>query len=688
LINGEQQVNHPELRYRQIHLDFHTHEAIEGIGADFDPEEYAATLEKARVNSISTFARCHHGMIYYDTKLFPERRHPHMARNLLKEQIEACHARNIRVPIYITVQWDHFTATQHPEWVCLDGDGKVMGTPPFEAGFYREMCVNSPYVEEFLQPHTQEVLEMLPTDGIFFDIVRPQPCACKYCRADMTAEGLDPSDPAVRMRYGIESINRFKQKMTAFVRRFNADCTIFYNAGHIGPRHRAVTDAYTHWELESLPSGGWGYLHFPIAQRYARTLGPDSLGMTGKFHTSWGDFHSFKNQPALAFECFNMLALNAKCSIGDQLHPRGRIDPHVYELIGSVYSEVERKEPWCKGARPLTDVGVFTPEEYTYHHGHGDMPASIMGVTRMLEEGAQQFDIIDSQADFGKYKVLVLPDEIPVSEALGRKLDAYLAAGGGLIATFKSGMDAAKTRFAYDALGVSLVSEGPRDAQGNLVRGRTYPRGDYVEYVLPRGAIGAGLPETEHVLYLHGMDVAAAPDAEVLAWKAAPYFDRTYQHFCSHRQTPSSGAQGGPAVVRKGRAIYFANPIFSEYHGIAPRWEKRLFLNALAMLLPAPLTRHEGPSTLRITVNEQPAEDRMVVHLLHYIPERRSYYIDVIEDVIPLYDVPVEVRVDRPVKYVHCVPQHCVLPFRQNGSPYVKFVVPEINGHMMLEIGF
>jgi hypothetical protein len=141
-------------------------------------------------------------------------------------------------------------------------------------------------------------------------------------------------------------------------------------------------------------------------------------------------------------------------------------------------------------------------------------------------------------------------------------------------------------------------------------------------------------------------------------------------------------------VVRKGRAIYFANPIFSEYHGIAPRWEKSLFLNALATLLPAPLTRHKGPSTLRVTVNEQPAEDRMVVHLLHYIPERRSYYIDVIEDVIPLYDVPVEVRVDRPVKYVHCVPQHCVLPFRQNGSPYVKFVVPEINGHMMLEIGF
>ena len=62
-------------------------------------------------------------------------------------------------------------------------------------------------------------------------------------------------------------------------------------------------------------------MHFPLSQRYARTTGLDCLGMTGKFHTSWGDFQSYKNEAALQFECLQMLALNAKCSIGDQLHP-------------------------------------------------------------------------------------------------------------------------------------------------------------------------------------------------------------------------------------------------------------------------------------------------------------------------------------------------------------------------------
>ncbi|HEU5102084.1 MAG TPA: hypothetical protein VFU22_23840, partial [Roseiflexaceae bacterium] len=337
----------PELRFRQVHLDFHTSEQIAGIGADFDPEMFVDTLVRANVDSITCFARCHHGWLYYDSKINPERRHPHLQTELLRRQIEVCHDHGIRVPIYITVQWDHYTANVHPEWLALDDQGRPFGTPTFEAGFYRRLCVGSPY-RDFLKAHTQEVLETLPTDGIFFDIVHPLPCACRHCRAAMQAQGMDPASLVDRQAYGQQMIDEFKRDMTAFVRQFNSDCTIFYNAGHVGTRDRAAAGAYSHWELESLPSGGWGYLHFPIAQRYARTLGLECLGMTGKFHTSWGDFHSFKNQAALEYECFRMLALGAKCSIGDQLPPSGAIEPHVYDLIGSVYGSVAQKEPWCR----------------------------------------------------------------------------------------------------------------------------------------------------------------------------------------------------------------------------------------------------------------------------------------------------------------------------------------------------
>jgi hypothetical protein len=559
------------------------------------------------------------------------------------------------------------------------------GTPPYEAGFYRKLCLNSPYLD-FLKAHTQEILESLPTDGLFFDIVQPVECSCTFCRTKMEAEGLEPSDPAARQRFGLETINDFKLDMTDFVRRFNTDCSIFYNAGHVGTRHRAVARAYTHFELETLPSGGWGYIYFPVTMRYGRTLGLDCLGQTGKFHTSWGDFHSFKNLAALQYECFRMLAMGAKCMIGDQLHPAGRIDQDVYDLIGEVYAEVEKKEPWCEGARNVTEIAVLHPEEFI-GGGHKNLPPAIQGVTRMLEESGHQFDVVDSASDLGDYKVVVLPDYITASPDPIESLEAYLANGGAVIASFASGLDTTESGFALKSLGVRLQGEGDRDLEGRLVRGRHFAHHDFCDYVLPKEGIAQGLRKTEHAMYMRGMEVAAEPGSEVLADTVLPYFDRTYRHFCSHRQTPSSGRLGDPAIVRNGRCIYFSHPIFSQYERNAPRWCKRLFLNALDVLLPEPLVRQDGPTTMQVTVNEQHRENRWVLHLLHYIPERRGQDFDVLEDVIPLHDVRLSVRVPEKVEEVARVPENKPLGFEQKDGR-VELVLPRLDGHQMIALYF
>ncbi|MEM2089158.1 MAG: beta-galactosidase trimerization domain-containing protein [Thermoproteota archaeon] len=659
-----------ELRFRQVHLDFHTSEHIINVGADFNPEEFASTLEKARVDSVTCFARCHHGWIYFDTKVFPERRHPHLARNLLKEQIEACHEKNIKVPIYTTVQWDHYTANEHPEWLVLDEHGCPTGTRLYEPGFYRNICVNSPY-RDFLKVHIKEILQTFPVDGLFLDIVRPLECSCKYCRAGMEAEGVEPSDPRARWEYAVKTINDFKIDMTGFIRQFNEDCTIFYNAGHVGPMQRSTVSAYTHFEIESLPSGGWGYMHFPVTVRYARNLGVDCLGMTGKFHTSWGDFHSFKNKRALEFECFRMLALAAKCSVGDQLHPSGRICPVTYNLIGEVYSQVEKKEPWCKNARPVSEIGVLTPEEFMGGSGSSQLPAAIIGVSRMLQEGFHQFEIIDSVSDFSRFKVLILPDNVPVSPGLAHKLEEFIADGGGIIASYESGLNNGKTGFALKKLGVRLKGPAPYTP----------------DFIFPMGEIGKGLPETEHVMYMGGLEVEPEQGSQVLANVVVPYFNRTHKHFCSHRHTPSSGKAGYPGIIRNGRAIYFIHPIFTQYYKNAPLWCKKLFLNALDMLLPEPLVRAEAPSTVLVTLNEQTVENRWVLHLLHYIPERRGQDFDIIEDLIPLFNLKISIRVPRKVKAVIRVPEEDPLDFEVKNNR-VEFMLPKLEGHQMIALNF
>jgi hypothetical protein len=661
------------LRFRHVHLDFHTSELIDDVAKNFDPEQFAQTLKKAHVNSVNVFARCHHGMLYYDSKKFPERIHPSLKRNLLKEQIEACHKLDIRTPIYSTVGWDHFSAEQHPEWLLIDETGKVIGTEPQKPGFYRELDLSNPQYVQFLKDHISELFETMPVDGLWLDIIRP---IYGYNRKHIDAmrkKGLDINNHLHRHKYYTEVIDNFKHDMSAHIRKMDKNANIFYNGGHIGPDIQNTIADNTHLELESLPSGGWGYMHFPLTGRYARTQGYDLLGMTGKFHASWGDFHSLKNQAAMEYEIFTMLALTAKCSIGDQLHPRGVLDRATYDLIGKVYSSVEQKEPWCEGAKAVVDIGVLSPEAFNPPHpkpGWGRVPEPAQGVVRMLQEGNHMFDVIDPQADLNNYKLIIMPDSISIDDTMAKKLEAYVAKGGAVLASFESGLKKDKKAFASNIFGVELVGNAPYSP----------------DFIVTNGAIAKGLPDSELAMYFRGKEVKNI-GGEVLADVNVPYFNRSYEHFSSHNHTPSAEKKGYPGIVQKGKVIYFAHPIFEQYSNNAPAWCKKLVLNAIDRLLPVKVLAHDGPSTVLSAINDQAKQSRLVTHALHYIAERRGAAFDVIEDVIPLHNLGFTVNTDKKIKSAKLVPSNTVIKFKQTGSA-VSFTIPKLTGHQMVELSY
>ena len=66
------------MRYRQIHLDFHTSERIPGIGSRFDARDFARTLADASVDSVTVFSKCHHGWSYHPTTV--GKQHPHLVK--------------------------------------------------------------------------------------------------------------------------------------------------------------------------------------------------------------------------------------------------------------------------------------------------------------------------------------------------------------------------------------------------------------------------------------------------------------------------------------------------------------------------------------------------------------------------------------------------------------------------------
>lgn len=651
-----------QLSPRQIHLDFHTSENIPGIGSTFDPEAFAKTAKEASISSMTVFARGHHGWLYYPSKKFPELVHPHLEyKNLLVDQVRALHKVGINAPVYITVQWDYHSATTHPEWLIRKKDGSHEGGPFTEPGFYQSLCVNTGYWD-FLKAQTIEVCELLgdELDGLFFDIVGIRPCWCAACRAEMKKLGIDASDDEAVRDFAKMVLDRFKKNMTELVLQYNQNCTIFYNAGHVGPCTKDSADSYTHFELESLPSGSWGYLHFPLTARYARKLGKDCMGMTGKFHTEWGDFHSLKNLAALEFECFRMLSFGFASSIGDQLEPNGTLNPATYRLIGKVYSQFAEREAWARPSTPVVEAAVVTPESPRVEH---QIPESVMGAVQMLEELAIQFDVIDPGMSMDAYKLVILPDDLVVCGGFQKKLEDFVAKGGKVIACAKGGQNQDGE---YPSC-FGAKSAGPQNV--------------YPDFLIAEGKLAEGLePENEYVIYMQGEALEPA-GAETILSARAPYFKREKDFFCSHRYTPSAKGEAYPAVLQKGGVILFGHPIFQQYRKNAPFWCKKLISNAIDMLLGERLVRHDGPSTMTVSVLDQPEEARTNLHILSYVPVRKSATIDIIEERTVLRNVTVKVNIPRQFTQARLVPEDIPLEVK-DGS----VTIPEINGYAIVEL--
>jgi len=164
-------------RFRQIHLDFHTSELIPDVGAGFDAKVFARTLSNAKVNWVTLFAKCHHGMSYYPTRVGAV--HPALKIDLLGEQIEACRARDIVTPACISVRVDERHAHENPEWIVRQKDGKLWKWgETLTAGWYN-FCMNSPHYVDELAAQAVEVLKWYDDEGIFYDMCHNPDPGCR-----------------------------------------------------------------------------------------------------------------------------------------------------------------------------------------------------------------------------------------------------------------------------------------------------------------------------------------------------------------------------------------------------------------------------------------------------------------------------------------------------------------------------
>ena len=678
------QTKHP-LRYRQIHLDFHTSPHIPGIGAKFDKKRWQETLKDAAVDSITLFSKCHHGWSYHPTKV--GKIHPHLNFDLLRKQYDATKEAGINAPVYLSAGVDNLASHNHPEWREVKKDGTYTGWAqlPHEAGFHL-MDFHSPYLD-YLCEQIRETVKLFPDcDGIFLDIISQNQSCSRWSLDFMKANGLDPEKEADRKESSRLALEKYYQRTTEAAKSLRSDMPVFHNAGHIPRGRHDLFPHFSHLELESLPTGGWGYDHFPMSAKYACNLPLDFLGITGKFHTTWGEFGGYKHPNALRYECAAMLAFGAKCSVGDQLHPNGELDTSTYHIIGEAYREVRDKEPWCRGAEQVFDLAILSSEAESRTHREA---FSDEGACRVLLESHFLFALIDRTMDFARYKALLLPDDIRIDPELKAKLDAYLAQGGKLILSGESGLWKDRPEFAFD-LGAAYEGLSPYYPPDNEPQ-----RGH--DYLLPVPELRATFVNRPLIMYERSHRIRVTK-GKTVGQIFDPYFNRTWEHFCSHQHAPNQEQPSGfDCGVRHGSILYFAHPVFRNYRAYGAVAYREFIVKAIRALLGDSLTLSTNlPSTARLNLTKQPKENRHILHLLYAPTVSRGGVmqlsggnvsggksVEVIEDLPPLHDI--EVTLQLPVKSARLVPQGADISIEKSGDR-VTLRLPKFSCHQMIEI--
>lgn len=523
---------------RKIHGDFHTAGFIEGVGKDFDGDEYGDTLARAGVNGICIFAKGHHGYAYYNTKIGT--RHPGLAFDLMGEQIKACHERGIQVWVYFSIGVDELYSSTQEE------NGKP--NPRIDK---MPVNVNSHYVKDNLWPMIVESVRDYDIDGVFFDF---------------------PGDET------------FVQQTIRIIKGIKPGVVVAYN--HQWEKTRDELRNLDVLEIESWRHKQTLY-HWQYVARYARGAVP-MTAMTIRFWKGWGDFGGLTDEAMLRYEAATGLANGCLLTIGDHLHPHGRLDRAIYERIGRIFNEAKKIEPYVLDSESVPYVALLRQDERA---------------CAALVDAGVHFDVIDTTQSLSPYAFVVIPDGSKIDAEYVGRLEAYVRAGGRALVAGRP------TKELADLLGVRIEGEAEPS------------------YVRHDGRALRPMPATDFFTYEKVMVASAAGDTRTVLPLVWPMNHGTIHH--SRRQSPPMEKESGHAAVSlrtldKGNLWYSAVPLFDVYAAWGYTPMRQILEGAiLSTIRPEDrLIQVEAPVALEASLTRQ--GERLIVHLVHCPQGRRT----------------------------------------------------------------
>lgn len=535
-------------------------------------------------------------------------------------------------------------------WYALNlGGGVLPAHPDWAAQFYRPegvtadpawndayACINSPY-GELLPRFVAEVVRDVGFDGIWFDgstfanhncsPAFSQPgCRCDHCRARFRRdaglslpERLERGDPAfvpwVRWRY--DRLMAVWRACVEAVAEANPRAVVCFNnyrrrpfgAWQTGiPLRTLGWDALMSCELDGFP--GQADIQMKIGRAYGLKRGVESWWPLCDHWNVWVPDHEPLTAVQATLGCIAGGGV-ASCGVG--------VDPALMApVLQAMQSAAALRMPYVGGETIHYAAILASQNTMDFYATLADAWDGIHGANEFCRhahlQSAVVFDDVIARGELGDYPVLILGNAACLSDCQAERLDAYVRAGGVVVAC-------------HDA--------GTRDEDGNLratpildallgIRARRPGQGAPTLELTDAGLIAAA---GRHVTFKAPHTLAEPTDDARLLGHVV---DRTSGHWDDFENGPHG--QPPPRLpglwirqVGEGWTVYAGVDIFKTYLRFPTSHMMRLLAGLLMELRTPPVTV-EAP--LCVTVNTRRQDDgRWAIHL-HNAPGSAYAYPD------------------------------------------------------------
>jgi hypothetical protein len=655
-----------KIPWRKVHLDFHNSKYIPKIGAKFNADEWGDRLLAGNVDSIVVFAKDMHGYFYYQSKYGPV--HPGLSFDLLGEQVKACRQRKISVYAYYCTTWDHYLADSQPGWNMLKRDGSDYRPKPGETPGWTALCLGNKRFTDMIADHVSEFISKYELDGAWLDMAEPiaAECYCSECLIQIKAEGKDPYNKDVQRDHQNKNFLGFHRRMKELVHSIKPQCQVDFNDIGIG-KVSERSEFLDNIDIEALPTGGWGYFYAPAQIRYQRNFGLPVYGMTGRFVSSWADFGGLKLPQQLDVELAGIVANAARCDVGDQMPPDGQLDAAVYHVLGKSFGRIKKLEPWLNQAAPVTEAVMLIPSDTL---DKVNQPY-IFGLVKLMMESHLQFDLMETGQEWERYNLVFIPDELLPDSKTVERLHKYISKGGAVVVCHNGGLQSDTNKSWLERYGMTF------DGQSVYKPAYFVAGNDFI----------SDMPGYAYALYDGASQWKVQSPAISLAQLGEPLFQRSAEHFTSHRQSPFDHVTDYSVLAKSGTVGLIAFPLGGSYNNKGYWIYRSAFEKLLNEVLPSRLVETNAPLSTEITITYQPdnlatgRKERYMVHVINWSSTRKTpQHPEVHEDPVALTAIRIKLNIPLPDVTVKTVLSDTILKHKKTGNG-IEVTIPRILIH-------